>query len=109
MAIGVASAIYGLVPTSISIASMATAYPVTAWPGWNDIHSTIGDIIYVPAQEWQSSLNMIIATELRRWTITSLAFVIFVLLGLTSDVRKIYRIRFRGTIDGYDLIDVNTK
>ena len=88
---------------------MATAYPVTAWPGWNAIHSTIDDIIYVPSQEWRSSLNVIISIELRRWTITSLAFLVFVLLGLTLDVKKIYRIRFRGTIDGYDLIDVNTK
>lgn len=99
MAIGIVSAIYGLVPTSIVIALLATAFPVTPWPGWKAIHSTMDVVVYVPAQEWQTNSTMIAALEWRRWTIVSLAFIIFVFLGLTADVRKMYRIPFRSVID----------
>lgn len=90
MAIGVVSAIYGLGPTSIAIALSGTASPVTPWPGWTAIHSTIGDVVYFPAQDWQTNSTTIASLELRRWTTASLAFIIFVLLGLTAEVKKMY-------------------
>ena len=95
MAIGVVSSMYGLIPTSTVIALLATANPVTPWPGWRAIHSTINVIAYVPALEWQSSSARIASVELRRWTIVTLAFTIFLFLGLTPDVRKMYLSPFR--------------
>lgn len=99
MAIGVVSTMYGLIPTSIAIALLGTASPVTPWPGWRAIHSTTHVIVYVPALEWQLSSIQIASVELRRWTTVTLAFIIFVFLGLTADVKKMYLAPFRSVID----------
>lgn len=98
MAIAVLSVLYGLVPTSMVIALMATAYPVTPWPGWKVVHSTIDDVVYVPARDWQTNSARIACVELRRWIIASLAFAVFFCLGFTSDMKKKCRASFRGTI-----------
>lgn len=99
MAIGVVSTIYGLIPTSVAIALLATTSPVTPWPGWKAIHSTIDVIVYVPARQWQSSTIWIASAELRRWAIVTLAFVVFMFLGLTADMKKVYRAPFRSFND----------
>jgi pheromone a factor receptor len=99
MAIGVVSSMYGLIPTSIVIALLATAYPVTPWPGWRAIHSTIDVIVYVPVEEWRSNSTQIASVELRRWTTVTLAFTVFVFLGLTADMKKMYLSPFRSVIE----------
>lgn len=99
MAIGVVSSMYGLIPTSIVIVLLATAYPVAPWPGWRAIHSTIDVIVYVPALEWRSNPAQIVSVELRRWTIVMLAFTIFGFLGLTADVKKMYLSPFRSVAE----------
>ncbi|KAG8216917.1 pheromone A receptor-domain-containing protein [Butyriboletus roseoflavus] len=98
MALGVVSAMYGLVPTTISIALLATAYPVMPWPGWEAIHSTIDVIVYVPAREWEPNSTLAVSVELRRWTTATLAFVVFAFLGLTADVKRMYRMSLRGVM-----------
>lgn len=99
MALGVVSTLYGLVPTSISIILLATAYPVTPWPGWKSIHSTNNVIVYVPAREWQSNSTMVVNVELRRWTTATLAFVVFAFLGLTADVKRMYWMPLRSVLE----------
>ncbi|KAF8438009.1 GPCR fungal pheromone mating factor [Boletus edulis BED1] len=99
MGLAVVSAMYGVIPTSISIVLLATAYPVIPWPGWTATHSTIHVINYVPALEWRSTLTRMASVELRRWTTVTLAFMIFVLLGLTTDVKKMYWAAFKSVID----------
>lgn len=99
MALGVVSTMYGLVPTSISIVLLAMANPVTPWPGWRTIHSTIDVIVHVSAREWEASSPQAGNVELRRWTIVTLAFMVFVFLGTTADVRKMYWTLFRRAIE----------
>ncbi|KAN0084133.1 GPCR fungal pheromone mating factor [Tylopilus felleus] len=99
MAIGVISTMYGLIPTAISIALLATESRATPWPGWKALHSTNNVVVYVPKRDWQSSSIQVAGVELRRWTTVTLDFVVFVLLGLTTDVKKMYWAPFRGVIE----------
>lgn len=112
MAIGAISIIYGLVPTSIAIALLATEYPVTPWPGWRAIHSTIDVIVYVPAREWGSNSTQVVSAELRRWTTVTLAFLVFVFLGSAADVKRMYWTPLKSVMGQtftdrtrYDLVD----
>lgn len=99
MAIGFISTMYGLIPTAISIALLATESRATPWPGWKTLHSTNNVVVYVPRRDWQSSSIQVAGVELRRWTTVTLDFVVFVLLGLTTDVKKMYWAPFRGVIE----------
>ncbi|KAG9313357.1 pheromone A receptor-domain-containing protein [Chiua virens] len=99
LAIGILSTMYGFIPTTMAIVFSAIAYPVLPWPGWNTLHSTIDVIVYVPAQEWQANILVAVSVQLRRWTILTLAYVIFAVLGLTTDVRKMYLSYFRNAFN----------
>ncbi|KAG6377377.1 pheromone A receptor-domain-containing protein [Boletus reticuloceps] len=101
MIVALVTILFGLIPTSMCMALLATAYGVTPWPGWRAIHSTVHIIVYVPALEWRSNPTRIASVELRRWTTVTLAFMIFVILGLTTDVKKMYLAWFRSAIDSF--------
>jgi len=99
LAIGVLSTMYGLIPTTISIALLATESPAKPWPGWDALHATNNVVVRVPARMWQSNPIEAANAQLRRWTTVTLAFVVFGLLGLTSDVKKMYFAPFRSVTE----------
>ncbi|KIJ61510.1 hypothetical protein HYDPIDRAFT_31122 [Hydnomerulius pinastri MD-312] len=91
MALGTISTLFAFIPTSMSIILSALENPVSRWPGWTAVHSTNDLVVTVAAHEWKSNTHEAINVELRRWTLASLAFVIFAFLGFTEDAKKMYR------------------
>jgi pheromone a factor receptor len=60
------------------------------WPGWNEVHADMSQIIQVPASVWRSDHIARYDIEISRWEFVFNAFMLFACFGVHKEARTRY-------------------
>ena len=64
---------------------------VRPWKGWAYTHEDYSAVYQIPASIWKNIHDIVIGTELFRWSLVLCAFLFFALFGMADEARRHYR------------------
>ncbi|KAJ3754823.1 pheromone A receptor-domain-containing protein [Lentinula raphanica] len=63
----------------------------TLWQSWDLTHRNISEVNVYTEEEWRGDMMTEVLLEANRWIFVGLAYLFFLVFGLTSEVRRRYR------------------